>query len=108
MDSLATIVAKIDARVPRKRNEMAWRLAFFKRFETNLIKKGDKAAMKNWDELADNLQWEDAASLKDHCNWKIERAFENSGLEVVNIFALLQVTFGVSKSIGLETSILAV
>lgn len=70
MDSISTLLKLIDTRVPRNREELSWRIALFNKHQTNLIRREFQTEHKSWEELADDLQWKNAAELKAHCHWK--------------------------------------
>lgn len=85
---------QIDVRVPRKREEVLWRLALYLRHRTNLIRREGNVVHASWNDLANLLEWKEAPALESHCQDKLERAFDNQGSNSCNIFALLMETQG--------------
>ena len=106
---ISEIVERIDARVPRRREDLLWRLALCLRHRKHLIRRSEQDARFSWTELENMLSWERAdMTLEAHCQQKIARAYDNSGLDVVNILALNQETIGWKKKAGVEASMYAV
>ena len=75
--TLKQILERIDIRVPRNREEISWRLALFFRFRSHLINRDGNKVHKSWEELKDMLEWTDEQELKQNCDEKIQRAFDN-------------------------------
>lgn len=55
------------------------------------------------------MEWEDDDRLEVHCHVKASRAFDNQGMDAINVFAHLQETFAKIKKVAdVEASIYAV
>ena len=86
------LVGKIDEAVPRKANEVAWRLTMVARHRTTMIRK-DETSFMTWVDLAKIFGWRDGPSLSAHCRRKFDIAIKNSGMPCVNVLAPLRETF---------------
>lgn len=102
------MISLVDARVPRNRDELAWRVALMKRHRSNIITKDDERVYASWEEVTALLNWEDDTPLADHCRYKSARAFDNSALSLINVLGLLAETFQKKQTSQVDASIYAV
>ena len=56
-----------DVRVPRKKEEVVWRLAYFLRHETHIIRVIGQKVWRSWKSLEDFLKWTGAITLEEYC-----------------------------------------
>lgn len=61
---IQTALQSIDVRVPRTKFEVAWRVAFFIRFQEHIIWKKDQTAYASWEDLEKILEWEEVGTLQ--------------------------------------------
>ena len=89
---MATVLAQIDEAVPRTKENIAWRLVLVARYRRTCIDRHKDPGFMTWEDLAKIFEWSSGAALASHCWKKVGLASRNSGLQLINLLAIMAET----------------
>lgn len=95
---MTTMTTKVDARVPRTSQEMSWRLALAMRHRGTIMSRFAQPSFVTWHSLAEIFQWSSGPAFQAYCRGKAAKAFDNNGLDCINLLAFNNETVQIERS----------